>query len=99
MSLRGAVAALAGDGRELRLAELVVGAGNQIDGIGMAEYASLQDGVREIENAFRFITGCDIPKLRLRVIRGGRLEQERRNRNQVAETDFAGANGVSYGIL
>jgi hypothetical protein len=61
MSLHRAVAPFAGDGRELRLAKLVVGAGNQIDGIGMAEYTALHDGMSEVEHSFGLITRSDIP--------------------------------------
>jgi hypothetical protein len=98
MSLHRAVAPFEGDGRELRLAELVVGAENQIDGIGMAEYTAFHDGMSEVEHSFG-LTRSDIPNPCLGVVRCRRLEQKRWNGNEVTETDLTGADGVGDGIL
>jgi len=56
MSAAIAVTPLAGDGRECRLAELIVGAGNEVRGIRVAKDAALRDRVGEIENTLRLVT-------------------------------------------
>ncbi len=99
MSLRRPVAAFARDGRESGLAKLIVSAGNEVHRIGVAEDTAFGDGVSEIKNVFRLITGSHIPHAALRIIRNGRLEEERGNRNKITETDFAGANGIGDRIF
>jgi len=55
--------------------------------------------VSEIENPFRLITWCYIPNARLGIVGPGRLEEERRYRNEVTESHFARSDGVSNWIF
>ena len=66
---------VAGDRREGRILELVLGSRSEVHGAGVAEEASAGDLVREIEMWFRLVARCQVPALGLCVVRNRRLKQ------------------------
>jgi hypothetical protein len=78
---------------------LVIGARDEIDGVGVTEDATFGDRVSEIEHAFGFVAWSDVPSSGLRIIGDGRLKEVGRDGNEIAETDFAGTYGEGDGVF
>src|SRR5580692_3800314 len=93
------MASLAGNRRESRVLVTVAESARQSHAAGMAEQATGDNLMIEVQPALGFIARRQIPAVRARVVRNRRLEQVFAGAHQITAADDARSNVIRNSIL